>query len=580
MLGIHTNPINKTMTSTIEGKVEQIKPSARGMQITLQNVHLSKHRSLNKVRINVASKLAADITYGDLVRLKAKLFPLQSGVLPGTYDFGFYMYMSGIEASGYALTNLEILDSNQSFFNQRTQSIRRSIYDRLISSLGSANGNFAAAILIGETKAIPKKIAEDMRNSGVAHILSVSGLHLSLVAMIFFVTSRMLLNCSNYLAYRTNIKTIAACISIVGSFLYLQISGNNIAATRAFIMTSIFIVSIILGRSPYPLRSVMIAAFIILTFLPEYVLHPSFQLSFAAVLCLISGYEFYLKNKHFLGGSRGVFASIKLYIFANIYSSFLASFVTAPFVIYHFYKFANYSVLMNLIAVPLMSFFMMPLALLAVILMPFSLDGMALWLLGWFMSIVIDSAAYITKLPGALWVTGHISSLSLLVYTVGFFWICLWQTRVRLFGIIIMLLSLVMMFCVEKPDFIYDHTLKAVGVRNEAGKLEIYAEQELPVFTSDYWASWYGQKSIETKKQKIAATDQSFVLPSGMIIDLDYWQCADADVQIITSKKLKCHNGELIIPNAELWKSKQVLLYCRKGSVCRVEYPTQARWKK
>ena len=163
----------------------------------------------------------------------------------------------------------------------------------MIEVLGVENGNFAAAILIGETKAIPKDISENMRNSGVAHILSVSGLHLSLVAMIFFVSSRALLNISNFFAYNTNIKAISAIISIIGSFLYLQISGNNIAATRAFIMTSIFILAIIFGRSPYPLRSVMIAAFLILCFLPEYVFHPSFQLSFAAVLCLISGYEFY-----------------------------------------------------------------------------------------------------------------------------------------------------------------------------------------------------------------------------------------------------------------------------------------------
>ena len=217
--------------------------------------------------------MATELSYGDIVRFKAKLFPLQSSVLPGTYDFGFYMYMSGIEASGYALTNPEIIDSKKNFFNKYIQELRQKIYYRLIQTLGVERGNFAAAILIGETKAMPKKIAENMRNSGVAHILSVSGLHLSLVAMIFFVTSRVLLNCSNYLAYNTDIKFIAACISIIGSFLYLQISGGNIAATRAFIMTFIFIVAIMLGRASYPLRSVMVAGFLILVFLPEYVFH-------------------------------------------------------------------------------------------------------------------------------------------------------------------------------------------------------------------------------------------------------------------------------------------------------------------
>lgn len=568
---INTNPITKTMISQISGVITQIKPSLRGTQITLEDVNLSD-RHLDKIRINVASKLLVDVVHGDVVQLKAKLFPLQSGVLPGTYDFGFYMYMSGIEASGYALTNLEITGNIQGTLEQNIQNIRRKIHDRLIDVLGTESGNFAAAILIGETKAIPRQVANDMRNSGIAHILSVSGLHLSLVAMIFFVVSRMLLNCSNYLAYNSNIKIIAACISIMGSFGYLQISGSNIAAMRAFIMTFIFIISIMLGRTPYPLRSVMIAAFLILIFLPEYVLHPSFQLSFAAVLCLISGYEFYLKHQGLLGYSKGIFASIKLYIFANIYSSFLASFVTAPFVIYHFYKFANYSVFMNLIAVPLMSFFMMPLALLAAILMPMGLDFWVLKLLGWFIEIIVHSASYIANLPGALWITGNISSFSLLVFTFGFFWICLWQTTWRFMGVGIMGVSLIMMLASEKPDFIYDHSLKVVGIRNSDQQLEIYSKQRLSVFTSDYWASWYGQKLIETKERQIAASDQLFTLPSGKTISLNYWKCSNADVQIITSKKLRCSGNGQIIYNQEVWKYKQILLYCNEGQVCRIEY--------
>jgi ComEC/Rec2-related protein len=570
---IHTNPIDKARTAVLTGRVEQIKPSARGMQLTLQNVAVENYRSLNKVRINIASKLLADVNYGDLVRLKAKIFPLQTSVLPGTYDFGFYMYMSGIEANGYALTNIEILAKEQGAWRQFMQKIRLNIYNRLIDILGDDRGNFAAAILIGETKAIPKQIAENMRNSGVAHILSVSGLHLSLVAMIFFISSRMLLNCSNFFAYKTNVKTIAACISIIGSFFYLQISGNNIAATRAFIMTSIFIVSIILGRSPYPLRSVMIAAFIILTFLPEYVLHPSFQLSFTAVLCLISGYEFYLKHQKFLGNRKGVIGTLKLYIFANIYSSFLASIITAPFVIYHFYKFANYAVMMNLVAVPLMSFVIMPLALLAIILMPFSIDGFFIKILGFFIGLVIDSADYIANLPGAIWVTGHISPVSLFIFSFGFFWICLWKTKLRFVGMAIMLASLVIMVLGEKPDFIYDHNLKAVGVRDESGKLEIYAEEEPPVFISDYWASWYGQKEIKVIREKITRADQDFILPNGRMLALNYWQCLDADVQLITSKKLHCSadNG-IIISNKELQYYRQVLVYCSKTKGCKAEY--------
>ncbi len=117
---------------------------------------------------------------------------------------------------------------------------------------------------------------KEMRQSGISHILCVSGLHLSLVAMLFFISTRFLLNLSNYIAYNYDIKLIAAICSLIGSYGYLQLSGMQIAATRAFIMTAIFIYAVMIGRKAYPLRSLAIAAFIILSMNPEYIFHPSF----------------------------------------------------------------------------------------------------------------------------------------------------------------------------------------------------------------------------------------------------------------------------------------------------------------
>jgi len=415
-----------------------------------------------------------------------------------------------------------------------------------------------------------------MRDSGVAHILSVSGLHLSLVAMIFFISSRVLMNCSNHLAYNVNIKFIAAFISIIGSFLYLQISGCNIAAMRAFIMTVIFIVAMMLGRAPYPLRSLMIAAFCILIFSPEYLFHPSFQLSFVVVLCLISGYEFYIKNKYILGHSKGIFASIKMYVFANIYSSFTASIITAPYVIYHFYKFANYSVLMNLIAVPLMSFFIMPLALLSIILMPLSLDMFLLKTLSFFIWIIIASADYIVQLPYSIWRVGHISSFSLVLFTFGLFWLCLWKSRMRSIGFLIMGLSVAMMLNHKKPNIIYDHNINVLGIKTKNNELELYSQNKTPKFTLNYWTSWYGQKEIKIHDKKIKQVDQVFTLANGDTLSLNYWKCSNADIQIITSKKLKCPASPsvMLINNEDIWKYKQVMLYDNDSSTnkYRVKY--------
>jgi predicted membrane metal-binding protein len=155
---VETKPIEKMIIADVTGEVISIKPSLRGMQITLGNVKIDND-NLSKVRINISQKLATDLDYGAKVKLRAKLFPLSSSVLPGTFDFGFYMYMSGIEASGYALTMPTISSKSNNSFSTYIQVLRTKIYNRLIEVMGSREGNFAAAILIGETKAIPMDIA-------------------------------------------------------------------------------------------------------------------------------------------------------------------------------------------------------------------------------------------------------------------------------------------------------------------------------------------------------------------------------------------------------------------------------------
>lgn len=563
-------PMLTQVLADVEGNITSIKPARRGTQITLENVIVdSKH--FGTIRVNIAKKFDINLHHGDYVKLRAKLFPLPDKILPDSFDFGFYLSLSGIQATGYALSPLKVMAKKATNFDGFIQNIRTGIYDRLIQVLGPREGNFAAAILIGETKAIPEDISQNMRNTGVAHILSVSGLHLSLVAMLFFISSRAMLNASNYIAYNFNVKFLASIISIVASFLYLHISGANIAATRAFIMTSVFILASMTDRSSSPLRSLFVAAFLILLFLPEYVLHPSFQLSFTAVLCLISGYEFYLKNKHILGTSKGMFASIKLYVFANIYSSFVASIMTAPYVIYHFYKFANYSVLMNLIAVPIMSFFLMPFTIIATVLMPFGLDSIFLWVLGFFIRIIIDCASYIASLPGAIWYFGHITPASLLIYTLGFLWLALWQTRWRKFGLLIIIFSVILMLLSPKPVLVIDLKDKIVGIRTEQDRLDIYSEKSIPRFTKEYWANWLGIDEAHIS-QNIASIEQKlFGLRNNKTLAIINNQCLEADLIVPLSDNNSCKTkSSAVINHKSILAARFIEVFCN-GKNCWIK---------
>lgn len=584
--------LKEQTTTPVIGTVSSIKQTTRGAQVVLENAWIKKHKEITKVRINIKAEHSSSLMIGDRIKVFAMLQPPPRSVLPGGYDFGLYAYFAGLQATGYALSMPKvvktvgyskatlghpeldpgsqelpkILDQDWNGYKPpfQIQSLRHTIYHRLTQTLDPIRGNFAAAILLGEGAGLDRKVMQNMRYSGISHILCVSGLHLSLVAMLFFITSRFLLNLSDRIAFNCNIKVIAAIISLVGSFAYLLLSGTQIAATRAFIMTAIFILSVIIGRSPYPLRSIGVAAVIILSLNPEYVLHPSFQLSFIAVLSLITGYEFYIRNQWILGASGGLFSNIKLYIFSNIYSSLIASLATTPIVIYHFYISSNYSIIANLIAVPIMSFFMMPLAILAVILMPFRLDYYVLKLLGFFIQIVIDLADWVCHLPGAIWYFGYVTPLSVMCYMIGFFWLTLWQRSWRHFGWVLITVSICLMFISPKPDFIYDPKINALGVKNEAGILEIYAKR-ISGFTKNYWANWFGQADVIVHKEGVA-------LPS----DLATYSPWASEATTRGGGELVC--GTERLSKKELEKYGTILIFLKYGK-CKMVYDRSERFK-
>ncbi|HJD55129.1 MAG TPA: ComEC family competence protein [Rickettsia endosymbiont of Pyrocoelia pectoralis] len=558
-MNLHAQTLHKPIITEVSGKIESIKPTIIGGQIVLNEIKIQKiNRNLQKVKISVPKKYLQEIRVNDYITVLAKLYKPQNSILPGGYDFGFYAYLADIGANGYAMSEPKIIERKETNIDSFIHKIRIAIYDNLIGKLGKDKGNFAAAILLGETKGLNRQIMQDMRQSGISHVLCVSGLHLSLVVMIFFLTSRFLLNLSNYLAYNYNIKLLSAYCSLIESFGYLVLSGMQIAATRAFITAAILIYGIIIGRSCFPLRSLAIAAFIILSLNPEYIFHPSFQLSFIAVLSLVAGFEFYLKNSWFLGENKGIFGAVKFYVASNIYSSFLASIITAPVVINQFFIFSTYSVPANLIVVPITSFFLMPLALLSLPFTVIGFDSYILKIIGFFIDLIIKTAHYFNNLPGSVWYFGYITNFSILLFLFGFFWICIWKTTWRLFGLAIMAVSFIFMLYSPKPELIFDVNNMAVGVKNKQGKLEIYADK-MPAFNRVYWANWFGQQDsrVLPLKDNIFTTDyeQKIALNKNNF-------CQKAEIQINLNYKAKCKGKLLTINENFLRKSPVILIFC------------------
>ncbi|MEE8173284.1 MAG: ComEC/Rec2 family competence protein [Alphaproteobacteria bacterium] len=233
---------------------------------------------------------------GDYVRLRASLRPPPGPVAPGAWDFGRQSWFRGIGAVGFSYGAAELLEAAgerpRRGISQWLRDLRHRISARIVAALGERSGGLATALLTGDRSAIPKSTLENMRASGLAHLLAISGLHVGLVAGIIFVIVRAWLAAVEPLALRYPIKKWAAATALLGSLCYLLLSGASIPTQRAFMMTSLVLLAVILDRTSLSMRLIALAAFVLLLLRPESLMGPSFQMSFAAAVSLVAAYEF------------------------------------------------------------------------------------------------------------------------------------------------------------------------------------------------------------------------------------------------------------------------------------------------
>jgi hypothetical protein len=229
---------------------------------------------------------------------------------------------------------------------------------------------------------------------------------------------------------------------------------------------------------------------------------------------------------------------------------------------------------MNLIAVPIMSFFLMPLAITSLFLMPFGLSSPVIKLFGFFIGIITGSASFVNQLPGAVWYFGYITPLSIITFLFGLFWVCLWQTRWRIAGVGIMLISFVLMLNSPKPDLIVDVNLGAVGVKNKQGRLEIYADK-MPSFNRQYWAHWFGQADSEVFSLK----ENVFFVSSGqkVAINCNNKECNGADIQINISGGNNYIYGKVNLDKEFLKKVGVIVIFCDFNG-CKFKYDDNTRF--
>nr|MBP9752221.1 ComEC/Rec2 family competence protein [Pseudomonadota bacterium] len=330
--------------------------------------------------------------------------------------------------------------------NSTIKKTRNNLTDFIRKHINGQAGEIAIAVTTGFRNGISNEVRQDFANSGLSHILAISGLHISLVAGLIFLVFRRILACIPPITRRFNTKKIACFLSIPAIYYYVALSGYGYPAIRSFYMTSLIFISVILDRQPLSIRSIAIAAFLILLVFPESATSVSFELSFAAVLGLIAFYEKPWWNLKLWSLKKKPFAKYFVYIIGVMTTTLIATLSTTPISLYYFNQYTLNAVFANMLAIPLTGLFIMPLATLCV-LSYFTIDYKLLFdLWGYSVDILIYIAHTVGNWPGSNLKIAQPSVTYAILFGFGFLWVCLFTTRIRHIGYIFIISAFMTLF--------------------------------------------------------------------------------------------------------------------------------------
>ena len=546
---------------SVEGSVEKVELRHFGFRLTLTDLKLDKipkEEMPGRIRVSFNGQKVIP-SVGDTVSLKATLSPPMLPFYPNDHNFARSAYYEKVGAVGYAVSKLKILSAKE---KNLLQGIRSSILKRIKDILPENTSNIVAALVIGEQGGISKNIRDNYTSAGIVHILSVSGFHMGLIAGLIFAILRSLFCLFPSVCLRFNTKKVCAVLALILTLLYLLISGMAIPAIRSFLMIAFILIAIIADRTAISMRSVMWAGFLILLFQPQAITSVSFALSFGAVTALVAGYETfmpYLKKfctVHNNFWIKSILGTVCFFLLMNI----IAHLATAPFAIQHFHRYNTYAILGNLFISILFSFLIMPLLLVAIILMPFGLDKNFFLAVGYCLDKINDLTSWIANLPNATIFLPAFPTWGYALIVLGGLWLCIWQSRIRCCGFLVILIGLLSIFTHTPPDIIIGQGGKLIAIRQG----DTFAFNTLRKQKSTRLA-WLESNGIspDILPPKINDVDLSNI--KGLKINLDGENKNDFDIVINSSGK--CQARQLCLPRKKLWQEGVHAIYIKKNSI-------------
>ena len=425
--------VERPVFPTFEAKVERVEPLvAKGdLRLTLAP---SDPELPPRVRVSIKEEDApTGIAAGARIKLRARLVPPPPMALPGSYDFARVAWFQGIGAVGRALGEVTVLEERPA---SGIDAARYRLGRHIREQLPGPAGTIASTLANGDQNAIAEEDAEAMRRSGLAHLLSVSGLHITAVIGAAMLLTLKLLALSSTVALRFNLILVAAGVGAFAGIGYTLLTGAQVPTIRSCIAALLVLAGLALGRDAISLRLIAVGALVVLLFRPEVLTGASFQFSFAAVTAIVALHSTQWARRLFHRRDDGIATAVLRGIGALIATGLAVEIALVPFALYHFHKAGLYSVAANLLAIPLTTFVIMPLEAAALLLDLVGLGAPLWYLTGLSLDLLLWVAHTVAEAPGAVATLAQMPAWAFAAMVSGGLWTCLWTSRARLIGLI------------------------------------------------------------------------------------------------------------------------------------------------
>ena len=465
---------------------------------------LPDERLPKRMRLSLPARWG-DLQPGALLEFKARLAPLPAPVMPGGFDYARKLWFEGIGATGRITTEPIVTGSGAGFgdwMDSKLSGLRALIGARIDAVLDEPYASFAEALITGERSAIPPEVNRSLQVSGLFHILSISGLHMWLVAGSVFWGARAALALVPALALAWPIKKWAAAAAVLTALFYQLLADSGVATERSFIMVAVVFFAVMVDRPALATRNLALAALIILLREPEAAVDASFQMSFLAVLGLVAFHEAWSRRaaarrqqegpprrwpfRLIVWAGTAVVLSLLTSLVAGVSSSLPAA--------YHFGRLSPYGVVANGLAIPVVGLVVMPAALVSVLLMPIGLEWLPLRIMAEGLSLVTLVSDRIAALPGADAIMARPSAAAMVLMAAGFVWLAMIAGPLRWAGLLLMLAGGVLALRPPAmPDLLITRAGENVAFMSEQGLL-VPAHARRARFSVEKWLAANGEE--------------------------------------------------------------------------------------